>query len=305
MGKNYSKSNNEDIKEQNKFLKKFKNKKDYNCKTEDISLNLQTKENTDNSSIITTTTEIVDKSKKPELVPYTFYWKGNCEKVIITGSFLDNWTTYILLDQNIKTGIFEKTFLLPRTKHQFKFIIGNDWVCSDQYPKVPNEYNSMNNFIDLTNYMIPAETTKKEEENKNEEKEKEKNKKKILIEEMNRNNLQKQKKTYNNKFPLINELNITAPCIVHHYRPNFNINYQSRQEFLKNFGKKPNLKYKEKNINTENNTFKKIMVWPHEKLMHTCPNIEDLSESNKNYFKICTTQRNKHKYLTVVYYRPK
>ena len=47
--------------------------------------------------------------------------------------------------------IFVKTFLLPRTKHQFKFIIGKDWACSDLYPTVPNEYNSMNNFIDLTN----------------------------------------------------------------------------------------------------------------------------------------------------------
>ena len=228
MGKNYSKSNNEDIKEQNKYLRKFKNKKDYNCEAEDISLNLQTKENTDNSSIITTTTEIINKSKnKPELVKYTFYWKGNCEKVTITGSFLDNWTTFIEMDKNKKTGIFEKTFWLPKAKHQFKFIIGKDWVCSDQYPTVPNEYNSMNNFIDLTNY-IPPETTTKEEDNKNEKKEKEKNNNKIIVEEMNRNILQKQKKTYNNIFPLINELNITAPSIIHHYKPNFNINYQSK-----------------------------------------------------------------------------
>ena len=267
------------------------------------SLNLQTKENTDNSSIITTTTEIADKSKnKPDLVKYTFYWKGNCEKVTITGSFLNNWTTYIAMDRNEKTGVFEKTFFLPRTKHQFKFIIGKDWVCSDQYPTVPNEFHSLNNFIDLTNYLLP-EITKKEEENKNDKKEKDNNK--VIIEEMNIKTLQKQKKGYNNKFPLINELNITAPCIIHHYRPTFNINYQSKQNLLQNIGKKPNLKYKEKNINTENNTFKKIMVWPHEKLMHICPNIEDLTESNENYFKICTTQRNKHKYLTVVYYRPK
>ena len=206
------------------------------------------------------------------------------------------------MDRNEKTGVFEKTFFLPRTKHQFKFIIGKDWVCSDQYPTVPNEFHSLNNFIDLTNYLLP-EITKKEEENKNDKKEKDNNK--VIIEEMNIKTLQKQKKGYNNKFPLINELNITAPCIIHHYRPTFNINYQSKQNLLQNIGKKPNLKYKEKNINTENNTFKKIMVWPHEKLMHICPNIEDLTESNENYIKICTTQRNKHKYLTVVYYRPK
>lgn len=305
MGKNYSKSNTGDIKlNQNK--KKFKNKKGYNCEVEDISLNLQTKENTDNSSIITTTTEIDKSKQKPDLVPYTFYFKGNCDKVVITGSFLDNWTTYITMDKNEKTGIFEKKFLLQRKKHEFKFIVGQNWVCSDQYPTVPNEFHSLNNFIDLTNVIVEV---KKEEEKKNEQKEKkennENNNNKIIIEEMQKNELKKKKKTYNCIFPLINELNTTAPCIIEHYIPNFNINYQSRQNLLKKKAKEQCLKYKEKNINTENNTFKKIMVWPHEKLMHVCPNIEDLSESNENYFKVCLTQRNKHKYLTVVYYRPK
>ena len=48
------------------------------------------------------------------------------------------------------------------------------------------------------------------------------------------------------------------------------------------------------------------MVWPHEKLMHLCPNLEDLNEQSiNNYFRICTTFRSKHKYLTIVYYKPK
>ena len=58
----------------------------------------------------------------------------------------------------------------------------------------------------------------------------------------------------------------------------------------------------------ENNTYKKILVFPHGKLMHCCPNMNDLDikENNKsNYFRICTTIRNKHKFLTAVYYKPK
>ena len=42
--------------------------------------------------------------------------------------------------------------------------------------------------------------------------------------------------------------------------------------------------------------------------MHCCPNMNDLDikENNKsNYFRICTTIRNKHKFLTAVYYKPK
>jgi hypothetical protein len=50
---------------------------------------------------------------------------------------------------------------------------------------------------------------------------------------------------------------------------------------------------------------KKIIVWPHKKLMYVCLNIEDLSEANENYNRLCITQRNKHKYLKIVYYRPK
>ena len=58
----------------------------------------------------------------------------------------------------------------------------------------------------------------------------------------------------------------------------------------------------------ENNTYKKILVFPHEKLMHLCPSLNELNskiKNNKNDFiKISTTIRNKHKFLTTVYYRP-
>lgn len=296
MGTKYSKGNTEEIKDQAK--KKYHNNKNYKCETDDISLNLQTKENTDNSSI-TTASEILDISQiKHEFVPFTFEWKGNSSKVVLTGSFLNNWNTFITMQKNEKTGIFQKTFLLPRTKHQFKFIVDNNWVCSDQYPTMPNEFNGLNNFIDLTN-INPPETIKKKENNDNNTNNKIN---KIINEENNNISLKKQKKTYNCKWPLINELNTSAPCIMQHYIPRFDINYQSNQQLI---WMKFQLEYKEKNFNTENKTSEKILIWPHEKLMHICPNIKDLSEENVNYFRSCSTVRNKHKYLTIVYYKPK
>ena len=58
----------------------------------------------------------------------------------------------------------------------------------------------------------------------------------------------------------------------------------------------------------EKNNYKKILVFPHEKLMHLCPSMDELDlkgKNNKNNFiKISTTIRNKHKFLTTVYYRP-
>ena len=102
-----------------------------------------------------------------------------------------------------------------------------------------------------------------------------------------------------------NPQNMIPPNIIQHYIPRFNLNYQSNQNRI---GRKKYLKYTERNLKTENNTYKKILVFPHEKLMHCCPNMNDLDikENNKsNYFRICTTIRNKHKFLTAVYYKPK
>ena len=125
------------------------------------------------------------------------------------------------------------------------------------------------------------------------------------------------KKTYNCKYPLINELNIIAPVIMWHYKPLFNLDYPSNQDFL-NLNKRKksikhknqengekNLTYKEKNFNNENNTYKKIMTCPHEKLMHFCTNIEDMENININFFRLCTSVRTKHKFLTLIYYKPK
>jgi hypothetical protein len=296
MGSKYSKSNTEDIKEQAKFLKMQLNNKNYKCEADDISLNLQTKDNTDTSSI-TTASEIFKISQiKNDFVPFTFEWKGSCSNVVLTGSFLNNWTTFVALQKNEKTGIFQKTFLLPRTKHQFKFIVDNNWACSDQYPTIPNEFKGLNNFIDLTNTK-PPEKTQKEGNNDNNLNNN------IIKKEKSNIILKKQKKAYDSKWPKISELNTYAPCIMQHYIPRFDIEYQSRQDFIGINLKE--LEFKVRNFNTENNTSKKIMVWPHEKLFHVCPNVKDLSEESENYFRSCTTIRNKHKYLTVVYYKPK
>lgn len=303
MGSKYAKSNNEEINNTNtsEFSKTFKITKDYKCE-EDFSLNLQTKENTDNSSI--NTTDILENLKtKNDFVPFLFEWKGDGAKVVLTGSFLNNWTTFVNMEKNEKTGNFEKLLYLPRTKHEFKFIVDNNWVCNTQYQTIPNQYNGMNNFIDLTNVIIPEIANKKEENNIKENKNEDNNSKMNLEEKITK----KAKRTYNCQYPLINELNTTAPCIIHHYRPRFNIDRISEQiKIVSGFKRRDWFIIRDKNIYTENNASKKIMAWPHEKLMHLCPNLEDLNEQSiNNYFRICTTFRSKHKYLTIVYYKPK
>ena len=257
-----------------------------------------TSQNTQNEENSIKTLSI--KESKDKKFPFKFEWKGNGKSVLLAGSFLDNWNNIKVMVKNNNTETFERVIYLPKTKHQFKFIVDNKWICSNQYPTVADERGNINNFIDLTNYIPPENLLNEEKKKKG---------------ELNQINLLNQSTTANNKninynknndyttkMPSIGELNMIPPNIIKHYLPKFDINYQSNQ---KKIGKKNYLKYKEKNLMDENNTYKKILVFPHEKLMHLCPNINYLNPKENNYMKICTTTRNKHKFLTTVYYRPR
>ena len=295
MGSKYSQNNKDEIKPK----KIFNIVKDYSIETEELSLSNQTKENTDNSSI-TMNSEIYDNRNK--YIYYKFEWIGEGKNVLLSGDFSDNWKTKIYMKKNEETGIFEVILPLERKKFNFKFIIDGDWVCSKQYQTTYDNHNNLNNFIDLTNFN---KNSIKKEKNQN-------NINSITCNNQETNNSfstykkeEMKKRYYDCKYPLNNELNIVAPIIMTHYIYSFNIDYQSNQDFISVNPSKDFLQYKEKNFNTENNTYKKIMIWPHIKLLHSCSNLEDIKNKEKNYFRICVTNRNKHKFLTIVYYKPK
>ena len=258
-----------------------------------------TSQNTQNEEKTTGNTNNEISTKK---YPFKFEYKGNGKSVLLAGSFLDNWNNIKVMIKNKDTNNFERVVYLPKGKHQFKFIVDNKWLCSNQYPTIPDDQGNINNFIDLTNYSPPEEILKEELRKKLGEKKQEKNNKEINNSIISNNS----NKEYTTIKPERNELNMNAPGIIRHYLPTFNLDYQSNQN---KFRTKKYLKFKERNIHTENNTYKKILVCPHEKLMHLCPNIEDLvlkrnNKGDNNYIKICTTTRNKHKFLTTVYYTP-
>lgn len=236
--------------------------------------------------------------KKEKTYPFKFEWKGSGKSVLLAGSFLDNWNDIKVMVKNNNTEIFEIVVYLTKTKHQFKFIVDNKWICSRQYPTIPDERGIINNYIDLTNYSPPENLLKSEQKKKYEAKNLNKKKNKDINDYYNSG--------YNTSLALKCELNMIAPAIIEHYTPNFCLEYQSNQNFI---AKKKYLKYKEKNLMTENNTYKKILVFPHEKLMHLCPNIDSLNSdknnNQNNYLKVSTTIRNRHKFLTTVYYKPR
>ena len=302
MGSKYSQNNREEKSpEQNYNINKKLNIEPY-----ETSLSIKTNEYTEKSSM-TTTTENIDNLMNR--VPYKFEWKGEGNQVLLTGDFLD-WKGKIIMKKNENTGYFEVVIPLERKKHRFKFIVDGNWACTNQYPTEPDEHNNLNNFISLNDYYPPKEIPMSKVENimknkinlnesiKTEEENNIKNK--IIVKKE-----EQRKKLYNCRYPLINELNTLAPIIMLHYKPIFFLDYPSRQDFIKQKEGTNFLTYKEKNFNTENNTYKKIMTCPHEKLMHFCVNLDDIKNIDNDFFRLCTTVRNKHKFLTLIYYKPK
>ena len=278
--------------------------KAYKLEIEDISLTNHTKGNTDNSSI-TINSDFYENQKK--YIYYNFLWKGKGKNVQLSGDFSDNWKTKVNMEKNNKTGFFEVMLPLERKKYNFKFIIDGEWVCSDLYKTNYDGHYNLNNTIDLTNFYNSG--IKKEKNNNNDN-----NNDKEIINKYLEYNFDKfvssknediKTKNFNSKYPLINELNTIAPVVMEHYKFIFNIDYQSKQDFLKiKFFKKLKF-FKENTFNNGNNTYKKIMIWPHIKLLHFCYNLYDESDINKNFLRICITNRNQSKFLTIVYYKPK
>ena len=55
---------------------------------------------------------------------------------------------------------------------------------------------------------------------------------------------------------------------------------------------------------TVNNSYKKIVAFHHEKLGHLISEISGKFLKKKNYSRIASTERKKHKFLTIIYYKP-
>ena len=225
-----------------------------------------------------------DTNLNEQKIQFKFEWKDGGNDVKITGAFLDNWTKKIDMKRNISTGIYEIILNIPKGIHQFKFIVDNQWVCSKYYKIINDSHNNINNIIDTSN--IPSQIMDKNDNNNSSIKKKKK----------------KEHIDYNCYFPNSNEINVEAPGIPMHFMPCFNLNFQTKQDFLDNYFKKSLFINKSKSI-LENETFKTIITISHEKLSHICFNNE--SNDNDKYIRTSITQRNKHKFLTLVYYSPK
>lgn len=263
---------------------------DYELKTENTTKNKNEKNiSTIGQSETSEYTKILDSNELK--IPYKFEWKeGGCD-VKIAGSFLNNWKEQKIMKKNLNTGFFEIIINIPKGINQFKFIVDNKWACSPDYTKI-NEKNNTNNIIDTTNYN-PNEMNDNESVNSKEIKKK---KKKLKKDEND---------GYNCNFPKLNDINDGAPNIPPPYINIFDLNNHSNQDIIiTHFSNFLNFNMDKNKI--ENDTFKTIMPISHDKLQHICCKEEYSNNDGKNKFiGTAITQRNKHKFLTIIYYRPK
>ena len=127
----------------------------------------------------------------------------------------------------------------------------------------------------------------------------------------------KENNDYNCIIPNKSSVNAEAPIIPLYFKALINLEFNSNQLKQDKFKDSLENKLDEKSENKskkkdmlainkisdflENNTFKSIMIIPHEKLSHIFFN----PNSGDKYIRSALTQRNKHKFLTLVYFSPK
>ena len=241
-------------------------KKTENSNNQNCSLIEELNKSTQTNSIIET---------KKDKVKFKFEWKqdnnysNKSMEVLLVGTFLKSWDNFVTMKKNKETQKYEYEIYLQKKIYYFKFIVNNKWFCSDLYQTKLDKNNNLNNYIDLTNY-----------------KEKDKEIENILS---NSTNYLKNISDYESfiKYPELKILN-KNPSRVFYYKKDFSID-KNNKKFCYGY---------------INSSYKKIFKLENDKIGHLIPEMNNIF-SNKNYFRISITERNKNKLVTLVYYKPK
>ena len=241
-----------------------------------------------------------EKNKKPKSnisgvetlkVPVTFEWDGGGNNVYVTGNFC-NWKQFFLMKKD-ENGKFILNLNLPKGKYQYKFKVDEIWKFNDKFPTI-NENGNINNIIDTTNLEINYENMEgkatRANTSNNENNENSKSKKYLS---KSKNNSFVRQKLYSNYIPKKDEF---QGKVTH-------ITFKSKSclNFSKNkIGDNKYIEIQEKNILSDNNSYKKIAIVPNTDIDHL--NIKN--RINNNNIISSVPIRYRRKYTTFVYYKP-
>ena len=226
------------------------------------------------------------------IFPTTFEWDNGGNSVFVTGSFCQ-WKQFFLMKKDSSKN-FVLNLNLPRGIHQYKFKVDGEWKYNPKFP-ICNDGGNINNYLDTTNLEITVKTndegttaisTNITDNNNDPSKASKKYSKNLL----KVNSELSQNQNQNEFFDKIT----TVPI---HFKNTMNLDLITNQN---NIGIKKYMIIKEKNVLSDNLSFKKINSAPIEQINHlNSKNIENQSI-------ICAvSSRFRYKFTTFVYYKPK
>jgi Glycogen recognition site of AMP-activated protein kinase len=93
--------------------------------------------------------EVSQSESSADTIPVLFKWTHGGQKVCLTGTFND-WATNIPM---VRSGQeFYQILDLPKSVHQYKFIVDDEWKFSADLPMIHDSHGIINNYIDTVNY---------------------------------------------------------------------------------------------------------------------------------------------------------
>lgn len=267
-------------------------------KSEDDSQRTQKTNNNLEEEIIAQTDESNIISKKKIRIPVTFEWDKGGNNVYVTGNFC-NWNQFFLMKKD-KNGKFNLNLNLPKGIYQYKFKVDEEWEYNEKFPTC-NENGFINNYIDTNNLQnepkIIEETTNTRNSTNTTD-----NNDYSKISKKSKNYSYLKQKNYTNYIPNKDEMKEKIPELPIQYKSCININLFSNQN---NIGNKKFIRIRERNILSDNFSFKNIEIIHHDQINHLNLNNKQFINKNNIYKNIISsvTSRYRNKYTTFVYYK--
>jgi len=223
-------------------------------------------------------------------VPVTFEWDSGGNNVYVTGTFC-NWKQFFLMKKE-ENGKFVLNLNLPKGKYQYKFKVDEIWKFNDKFPTI-NENGNINNIIDTSNLEIASENMEGKEtrENTTNTENYENSKSKKYLSKSKNNSFIRQK-TYSNYIPQKNEFQ--RKVITMSFKSKSCLNFSQNK-----IGDNKYMNVHEKNILSDNISYKKIDIVPNTDINHL--NIKKIQNSSNIISSVPVRYR--HKYTTFVYYK--
>ena len=260
--------------ENNKKIKEEKNKINNKEEIDEDNVSKETKEDSNNTKI-----------------NYLFTWNEGGNQVKITGSFCD-WKIKFDMTKDPNDNIFKCQLPLENKIYQFKFIIDDEWKCSNKYSIKEDNSGNLNNILDLTNYIEKKEETKKKTSEKKVNKIEKENMKET---EINKNKIKRKESIYSSQYPS-NDSIIPLPLPNKRYYQSFKLDRYSHQN---NIGNKKYYEFFQKYSFSDETSSKPIFLLGHINLNHL------ISSKNKKMINIknCMSFRFREKACTFIYYK--